>query len=194
MNRMGSASRIDRYNNEIDASEDTMRSGMIAGLALCAAAGLAACSSGSSHDTTAAPSPATQLKTSQMIDVGSTQLGKVLVNVDGRTLYGFTNDVNGTSTCNGTCAQNWPPVIVTPGWTATPAAQAANLHTVKRDNGQLQLAAGKWPLYTFAGDDARGDVNGQGSENFFVVQPDGKLHKDVAPATTVPPMSSEYGY
>jgi predicted lipoprotein with Yx(FWY)xxD motif len=171
-----------------------MRSKMIAGLALAGAAALAACSSGSTHETTAAPSAATQMNASQVIDVGSTQLGKVLVNVDGRTLYGFTNDVNGTSSCNGTCAQNWPPVIVSPGWTAAPGAQAANLHTVKRDDGQLQLAAGKWPLYTFAGDSARGDVKGQGVENFFVVQPDGKLHKAATTATTVPTMSSGYGY
>jgi predicted lipoprotein with Yx(FWY)xxD motif len=164
-----------------------MRSGTIAGLVLVGAAALAACSSGAATNNTsnAALPAATKMSTTTAIDVGNTSLGKVLVDANGRTLYGFARDTNGTPTCNGTCAQVWPPVIVSPGWTASPAAQGANLHTVKRDDGQLQLAAGKWPLYTFASDQARGDVTGQGVENFFVVQPDAKLHKNVTTSSTV---------
>jgi predicted lipoprotein with Yx(FWY)xxD motif len=174
-----------------------MRYKTIAGLVIVGAAALAACSSGASSNnstnaTKAAPPAATKMSTTTAVDVGDTSLGKVLVDSNGRTLYGFASDMNGTSTCNGSCAQIWPPVIVTPGWTASPAAQAANLHTVKRADGQLQLAAGKWPLYTFASDHARGDVTGQGVENFFVVQPDGKLHKDATTATTAPSYSG-YG-
>src|SRR5262249_50287458 len=141
-------------------SENTMRSRTIAGLVLVGAAALAACSggSGSNNASKAAPSAATKMSTTTAIDVGNTSLGNVLVDANGHTLYGFANDTNGTSTGDGTCAQEWPPVIVSPGWTASPAAQAANLHTIKRDDGQLQLAAGKWPLYTFVSDSKRGDV------------------------------------
>ena len=173
-----------------------MRSRTIAGLVLVGAAALAACSSGAggnSNASKAAPPAATKMSTTTAIDVGDTSLGKVLVDANGRTLYGFANDTNGTSTCNGSCAQIWPPVIASPGWTASPAAQAANLHTVKRDDGQLQLAAGKWRLYTFASDHARGDVTGQGVEHFFAVQPDGKLHKAATTPTTAAP-SSGFGY
>ena len=42
--------------------------------------------------------------------VSHTELGDVLVEGRGRTLYGFTNDVNGTSTCTGTCAESWFPL------------------------------------------------------------------------------------
>ena len=36
----------------------------------------------------------------------------MLVDADGRTLYGFTKDVDGTFTCAGGCATAWPPVLV----------------------------------------------------------------------------------
>ena len=40
----------------------------------------------------------------------------------------------------------------------------------------FQVKAGDWPLYTFAGDSAPGDTNGQGSGGiWFVVAPDGSL-------------------
>jgi predicted lipoprotein with Yx(FWY)xxD motif len=39
-----------------------------------------------------------------------------------------------------------------------------------------QLKAGDWPLYTFSGDAAAGDTNGQGQGDvWFVVAPDGTL-------------------
>ena len=42
----------------------------------------------------------------------------------------------------------------------------------------MQLKAGKWPLYRFAGDEAPGDVNGQGSGDvWFVLDPQAKLIK-----------------
>jgi predicted lipoprotein with Yx(FWY)xxD motif len=34
----------------------------------------------------------------------------VLTNAKGFTLYSFAPDTPTTSKCNGTCAQNWPPV------------------------------------------------------------------------------------
>ena len=47
---------------------------------------------------------------------------------------------------------------------------------VANPEGGQQLKAGDWPLYTFAGDSAPGDVNGQGvNEVWFVVSPDGTI-------------------
>ena len=41
-----------------------------------------------------------------------------------------------------------------------------------------QLKAGQWPLYTFSGDTAPGQTNGQGTGgSWFVVAPDGSLIK-----------------
>ena len=36
----------------------------------------------------------------------------MLVDADGMTLYGFTKDEDGTPTCDGDCADAWPPVVV----------------------------------------------------------------------------------
>ena len=41
-----------------------------------------------------------------------TELGDVLVDADGLTLYGFTKDADGTPTCEGDCAEAWPPLLV----------------------------------------------------------------------------------
>ena len=58
---------------------------------------------------------------------------------------------------------------------------AAVFSVTERSDGTFQLVAGDWPLYTFAGDAAAGDVNGQGQGGvWFVVSPDGELNKDAA--------------
>lgn len=124
------------------------------------------------------PAPAT-------IDVlaGETELGPVLVGPDGRTLYGFTNDVDAISTCYGTCADAWPPVIVSDDWTAGPGLDFGIFATTVREDGQRQLVAGRWPLYYFAGDAAPGDINGQNSgEVWFAVDLNGALITGDAPA------------
>ena len=100
---------------------------------------------------------------------------------NGLTLYGFTNDVQAASTCYGTCADAWPPVIVSDDWTAGPGLDFGIFATTVRDDGQLQLVAGKWPLYYFAGDAVPGDIKGQGSGDvWFVVDTDGGLITDSA--------------
>ena len=175
-----------------------MRLRTIAGLGLAGAALLAACGGGhGSYSQPASPGTTTTSPTTA-VKVSSSSLGNVLVNADGRTLYGFTNDANGTSTCVGSCAQNWPPVRVAAGWKAAAATAGDKFHTIKRADGQLQLAVGKWPLYTFSGDSAPGDVNGQGTlGKWFVVRPDGTLLKDVSFATTTttsPAAMSGIGY
>ncbi|MEL6983571.1 MAG: hypothetical protein AAFO29_14185 [Actinomycetota bacterium] len=115
--------------------------------------------------------------------IGETSLGEVLVGPDGRTLYGFTNDVDAISTCYGTCADAWPPVIVSDDWTAGPGLDFGIFATTVREDGQRQLVAGRWPLYYFAGDAAPGDVNGQNSgEVWFAVDLGGALITDEAPA------------
>lgn len=111
------------------------------------------------------------------VSVGATDIGDVLVDAQGRTLYAFLNDTEGTSNCNGACADAWPP---TAGDSAinTDDLDAATFSTIAREDGSSQLAIGKWALYTFAGDSGPGDLNGQGSgDAWFAVNPDGSLNK-----------------
>ncbi len=79
-------------------------------------------------------------------------LGTVMVGADGRTLYGFTDDKDGTSTCAGPCAAAWPPLIVSGGLPAD--LDPAVFSVVARADGSSQLKAGKWPLYFYVGDGA----------------------------------------
>ncbi len=119
--------------------------------------------------------------------IGDTELGEVLVGERGLTLYGFTNDADASSVCYGTCADAWPPVIVSADWSVAPGLDEGIFNATVRDDGQLQLVAGKWPLYYFAGDATAGDVNGQTSgEVWFAVGTDGILIEDAPGADDAP--------
>lgn len=144
---------------------------------------LAACgTSKSSSDPYSAPSttPTTAPATGSAVTVkaATTSLGQILVDSSGRTLYAFTKDVDSKSSCTGSCATTWPPAIVSGSVVADKGLTGSQFSVIDRPDGTKQLAAGKWPLYTFAGDAAPGDTNGQGSGGFwFVVGTDTKLVK-----------------
>ena len=154
--------------------------------ALVAATSLvfAACG-GKEEDKTAAPPPPVEPAAAGdgvSVRSASSDIGDILVGEDGLTLYGFTNDIDGVSTCTGTCADAWPPVLVSADWTVGPGLDSGIFSTVRRDDGSEQLVAGKWPLYYYSGDSAPGDLLGQGSGDvWFAVGTDAKLIKDAAP-------------
>lgn len=115
------------------------------------------------------PGPAT-------IDAAETSLGLILVDGDGFTVYMLTSDTADQSTCSGGCAQNWPPVLavgeVMPGAALDPAL----IGTLDWGGGAIQVTYAGWPLYRFAGDDAPGDVMGQGRGGvWFVLRPTGEV-------------------
>ncbi len=103
-------------------------------------------------------------------------LGDVLVDADGMTLYAFTNDEQGAdaSACTGDCSDSWPPLSV-----ENPTAGAdvtAELTTFEREGGDVQVAANGWPLYHYAQDQDPGDAEGQGvGDAWWVLGPDGTL-------------------
>ncbi|MFK7916906.1 MAG: hypothetical protein AB8G14_02415 [Ilumatobacter sp.] len=135
----------------------------------------------------AAPAIATPAAT-----IGDTPLGEALVGERGLTLYGFTNDTEAASVCYGACADAWPPLIVDADWSVAPGLDAGIFNATVRDDGQLQLVAGKWPLYYFAGDATAGDINGQTSGDvWFVVGTDGVLIQDAPDAEAAPEEEAE---
>jgi predicted lipoprotein with Yx(FWY)xxD motif len=158
-------------------------------VAASAALVLAACGKGGDKpatDTAAQQAPPAAPAASgdaTVVRSATTGLGEILVGEDGLTLYGFTNDTNGTSTCTGTCADAWPPVLVSADWEVGPGLDSGIFSTIRREDGSEQLMAGKWPLYYYSGDSVQGDLLGQGSgEVWYVVGLDATLIKDPAPA------------
>lgn len=116
--------------------------------------------------------------------------GKVLVTSSGLTLYRFTVDRRGASSCSGACAKLWPPLLVKgkQELLAGPGVRAAKLGTIRRAGGARQVTYGGFPLYTFASDMHVGDVTGQGVKGvWFVVSPTGTLIRRSSTAAAPPP-------
>lgn len=108
------------------------------------------------------------------VAVASTDLGDALVDAEGMTLYLFTPDEQGPSTCYDDCATNWPPLTTDGEPSAGEGADTALLGTTERDDGSQQVTYNDWPLYLWQGDQQPGDVTGQNvNEVWFVVSPAG---------------------
>ena len=118
-----------------------------------------------------------------VVKASDSDLGQIITTADGMTVYGFTTDTNGQSSCVDGCASAWPPVTVPSE--ELPAGMDADVFAVtERPDGTYQLKAGDWPLYTFMGDTAAGQTNGQGTGGtWFVVKPDGQLNQGDAAAS-----------
>lgn len=105
-------------------------------------------------------------------------LGQILTDADGMTLYMFDSDEqNGGSTCSGGCADAWPPLTVESTDALVDSVRASlDLGTTERDDGSLQVTGAGWPLYYFASDQEPGDVKGQGvNDVWWVLRPDGAV-------------------
>ena len=96
------------------------------------------------------------------VATGQTDVGTVLVDGSGKTLYAFAADAKDHSNCSGSCAQYWPPVIVAKGSPTASKDVSATLGTTSRSDGSMQLTVNGWPMYTYAGDAKAGDATGQG--------------------------------
>lgn len=115
------------------------------------------------------------------IKVSQSDLGPIITDRSGRTLYAFTKDKAGTSVCEDECIATWPALAsrtkVTPGQ----GVDQSLLKNSQRSAGTFQATYGDWPLYYYAGDGGPGDLDGQGVDGeWFVVGADGKLVKQEA--------------
>jgi predicted lipoprotein with Yx(FWY)xxD motif len=92
----------------------------------------------------------------------SAEHGEILTDGEGRTLYLFTQDAGGASTCSGDCATAWPPFTVEGEAMAGTGVDQALLGTITRDDGTTQVTYNGHPLYYYAEDINAGDTTGQG--------------------------------
>jgi predicted lipoprotein with Yx(FWY)xxD motif len=96
------------------------------------------------------------------------EVGKILVDSEGMTLYYFQKDQKGSgkSKCEGACAEAWPPLITEGEPEAMAGVKAAMLGTIERKDGTTQVTYAGWPLYTFVEDKKPGEDNGTDSKGF----------------------------
>lgn len=125
------------------------------------------------------PSPeatsASPMEDGAMVASAESDLGTILVDGEGRTLYVFLNDSGGESTCYDECANNWPALETDGEPQGGAGVDDSLLGTTDRDDGTSQVTYDGMPLYHFAGDDAPGDTNGQGiGDVWYVVSPGGE--------------------
>ena len=96
----------------------------------------------------------------------------VLTNAQGMTLYHFTPDSAKQSACSGACAQTWPPLVFTGSGGPTSSTTLAGKLSVQMDANGRQVEYNGHPLYTFSGDTAPGQTNGEGLlGKWFVATP-----------------------
>jgi predicted lipoprotein with Yx(FWY)xxD motif len=131
-----------------------------------------------SSSSTTAPTTAAGSGGAATIDVADNpDLGQILADGDGNTVYLFEKDEDGTSNCSGECATEWPPVTTTGSAKAGNGADQSLISTIKRDDGSMQVTYDGHPLYLYAGDTNPGDTSGNGLElygaEWYAVTPDG---------------------
>jgi predicted lipoprotein with Yx(FWY)xxD motif len=96
----------------------------------------------------------------------NSDLGGILVDRQGRTIYLFRKDAGGKSACSGGCAAAWPPVRAAGKPTVGSGLTAAKVSTITRTDGRPQVVYNGHPLYTYTADQQPGDTNGQGVTAF----------------------------
>jgi predicted lipoprotein with Yx(FWY)xxD motif len=151
-------------------------------LALVAACAflLAACGSDEGESSTDAGGEGSQEQAPATVEVESSDLGDILVDSEGNTLYMFMPDQEqGEPTCYDDCAEAWPAFEASGDLTAGEGLDQSLLASAERTDGATQVSYNDLPLYYFSGDEAAGDTNGQGlNEVWWVMSPEGEPIQD----------------
>lgn len=161
------------------------RMGACAAVAALAAAPGVAIASGAAHR---------KAHRASVTTVGSTKnknLGKILVNSRGYTLYTFTG-----RSCSGACAKVWKPLKAS-GSIKAKAGSGVNQKWLSSSKGQVTY--NKHALYLFPSKDKKpGQVNGQNKNQFgghwYVVGTNGKPIKPNCSSTPPPQSCLPGGY
>lgn len=133
-------------------------------------------------------SPTTSSGQTAKLALSRSNLGSILVDNRGRTLYLFEKDKRGRSSCYGACATYWPPLLTHGKPTAGARLKGSLLGVTKRADGTSQVTYAGHPLYRFAQDVRSGQVAGQNVDAFgaewYVLSSSGKKIVKTAPKPT----------
>jgi predicted lipoprotein with Yx(FWY)xxD motif len=102
-----------------------------------------------------------------------TELGKILTDAGGFTLYYFTKDaLPDTSLCTGGCVTNWP-LFYAESLVVGEGLDIVDFSSIEHPEGGMQTTYKGWPLYYFINDLNPGETNGEAVGNvWFVAKPD----------------------
>lgn len=117
------------------------------------------------------------LEAGSMIKLASdATLGDVLTDANGVTLYVFSTDVSGNSTCLDGCLDSWP-IFYAAETEIDAELESADFATITHASGAKQTTYKGWPLYYYApaGDgvvETAGSTSGEGAGGvWFVAKP-----------------------
>jgi predicted lipoprotein with Yx(FWY)xxD motif len=117
------------------------------------------------------PTPSALVQTATATVKGQSKT--ILTDAPGKTLYYFTPDTATTSACTGGCAQTWPPLLATASGAPTSATTLPGKLTAQTTANGNQVAYNGHLLYTYGGDTAAGQTNGEGLfDKWFVATTD----------------------
>ena len=150
-----------------------MRRIEVVAVAALFALAMAGCSDDGETDGGAEPQP--EETADATVSVEDSDLGQIVVDADGKTLYVFLADEGSDSTCYDDCEAAWPPLTVDGDPAAGEGIDGSLLGTTEREDGSTQVTLDGHPLYYFASDATADDINGQGvGDVWFVVSPEGE--------------------
>jgi predicted lipoprotein with Yx(FWY)xxD motif len=93
--------------------------------------------------------------------------GRYLVDSQGHSVYLFEKDEDGESYCSGACAAVWPPLETSTAPRGGAGVQEAELGTIERPDGDMQVTYHGHPLYYYAADASTPDnTKGEDVEQF----------------------------
>lgn len=102
----------------------------------------------------------------------NSQFGSILTDENGKTLYFFSNDTKGNSTCSGNCLATWPVYYSSEASTDVKIDKSL-LGEITREDGSKQSTFKSWPLYYYAGDSQSGQAKGDAvNKIWYVAKPD----------------------
>jgi predicted lipoprotein with Yx(FWY)xxD motif len=147
-------------------------------LAACGGGGAGGGDAGYGGANTATHGPAASVTAGGTASVETTEIdgiGAVLADSKGFTLYHLTTERGDAIRCLRACARMWPPLLAPGGEIPASASDLpGELATVERPDGGEQVTYDGLPLYTYSGDTAPNQANGQGvQEVWFAVGPSG---------------------
>jgi predicted lipoprotein with Yx(FWY)xxD motif len=150
------------------------------------AAVIAGCGGGGDSTTASGGTQVSSQEDSSIAVVSAAKVGNVgtvLVDSEGRTLYDFHKDKRSlysafSSACYGACAEEWPPLLTEGEPGAEGGAVETKLSTLERKDGTLQVTYYGHPLYTYTGDQKPGEANGNDAKAFggqwYALGPEGE--------------------